>query len=79
MSLGWRALDNSRTGRALVAGAALLALFTLTFFAREQMAVWRDSYSLWTRASAAEPSLVAHMNLGSSLPVKGRALLDLHQ
>jgi protein O-mannosyl-transferase len=79
ISLGWRALDHSRIGRALLASAALLGLFTLSFVTRNQIAVWRDSDSLWTRAIAVEPSFVAHLNLGSSFSGEGDSLGAVQQ
>ncbi len=74
VSLAWRSPDHSRTRRVLITSGALLVLFTLSFLTRKQIAVWRDSDTLWTHAIAVEPSFVAHLNLGSSFFGEGDAL-----
>lgn len=75
----WSWSDRSGAGRALLASAALLALLTLSFLTRKQIAVWKDSDTLWARAIAVEPSFVAHLNLGSSLSNEGNALGAIQQ
>jgi tetratricopeptide (TPR) repeat protein len=74
VTFGWRRLDRSRTRKALLAGAALLILFTLGFLTRKQIAIWRDSITLWSQAVAVEPSFTAYLNLGSALAVEGDSL-----
>jgi hypothetical protein len=71
LSLSWQRPRHSRTERVLIAGAALLILFSLSSLTLKQIAFWRNSDTLWTRAIAVEPSFIAHLNLGTSLSGQG--------
>lgn len=77
--LGWRALQHSSTGKTLTATGALLVLCTLSYLTHSQIAFWRDSDTLWTRAIAVEPSFPAHLNFASSLFNEGNALGAIDQ
>jgi tetratricopeptide (TPR) repeat protein len=74
ITFGWRAFEHSLAGRVLLVTAAVAVLFTLSFLARRQIAVWKDSITLWTQAIAVEPSFTAHLNLGSALAIEGDSL-----
>jgi len=74
VSLSLRVGNPSRLRTAAIASAALLVLSSLSLVTRKQMAIWRDSDTLWSRAIAVEPSFVAHLNLGSSFSSEGDSL-----
>ncbi len=74
VSLGLRVGNPSRLRTAAIASAALLVLSSLSFLTWKQIAVWRDSDTLWRRAIAVEPSFIAHLNLGSSFSGEGDSL-----
>jgi tetratricopeptide (TPR) repeat protein len=74
VSLSWQRSSQSRTEKVLIAGAALLLLFSLSSLTLKQIAFWRNSDTLWTHAIAVEPSFIAHLNLGTSLSGEGDSL-----
>ncbi|MBI3695818.1 MAG: tetratricopeptide repeat protein [Acidobacteria bacterium] len=54
-------------------GAAVVAVLGLTVLTGQQIPVWRDPLSLWTRTLAGAPqSVVAHNNLGEALAAQNR-------
>ncbi len=75
------AVRGSRSGRALLSGAALLAVAGLSWATERQIPVWRNSEQLWGRAVAVEPSALSLNNLGSVYYIEGDTLgaLDLFQ
>jgi hypothetical protein len=74
VSLGWRAVDHSRIGKVMLASAAVPVLLTLSILTMKQLAIWRDSRTLWTRAIAVEPFFATHLNLAGALFNEGDTL-----
>ncbi|MBI3664857.1 MAG: tetratricopeptide repeat protein [Acidobacteria bacterium] len=57
----------------LAGGLGVAVLLALSALTRQQIEVWRDPVSLWTRTLAGSPdSVVAHNNLGEALADQGR-------
>jgi Tfp pilus assembly protein PilF len=79
VTLARRAMDQSRIGKALLASAAVLVFLTLSLLTTKQLAVWRDSRTLWTRAIAVEPFFATHLNLASALFNEGDTLGAIDQ
>lgn len=72
----WGAADAARvhTGRrAAVVGVLIVSVTAmLAALTWQQVQIWRNTETLWTHATAAERSSVAHVNLGVELTRQGR-------
>jgi Flp pilus assembly protein TadD len=57
----------------------VLVLFTLSLLTAKQLAVWRDSRTLWSRAISVEPFFATHLNLAGALFNEGDTLAAVDQ
>jgi tetratricopeptide (TPR) repeat protein len=60
-----RSSPYGRAGAGMVIAIAILVLVSLSYLTLKQIAVWKDSLTLWTYVTEKEPEgAVAHYNLG---------------
>jgi tetratricopeptide (TPR) repeat protein len=72
----WSVPDNLRVSRAVLAGIAVAVVAAYAAVARHQLSYWKDSVTLWTRATELTlnvDSYRAHLSLGDVLSTQGRA------
>jgi tetratricopeptide (TPR) repeat protein len=72
----WSVPENLRVSRAVLAGIAVAVVAAYAAVARHQLSYWKDSVTLWTRATELTlnvDSYRAHLSLGDVLSTQGRA------
>lgn len=69
----WRLTAYRLETRLLAVIAFIVIILSFQFLTVRQVAVWRDSVTLWSRAVAVDPaSKLAHNNLGAALLAQGK-------
>jgi hypothetical protein len=74
LAYAWEAVQGARVAalRAGISGVAVVIVVGLGVLTGRQIAVWRDTDTLWSHALAVSPSARAELNVGMMLARQGR-------